>query len=82
MIKPETYPGITNSSTQSEVPATWPTYGIITFESVSLTYPDTGVKALRNLYCCFRAYEKVGSHMQDFYPSPGTIVICFCFAMF
>lgn len=38
----------------------WPNYGIVTLEGVSVTYPDTGVKALRNIFCCFRAYEKVG----------------------
>ncbi|XP_067949778.1 ATP-binding cassette sub-family C member 4-like [Watersipora subatra] len=57
-LKSETYPGTTGASV--DMPSTWPTYGIITFESVSLTYPDTGVRALRNIYCCFRAYEKVG----------------------
>ncbi|KAF6037996.1 ABCC4 [Bugula neritina] len=57
-LKSETYPGGTVTSV--DVPTNWPTYGIITFESVSLTYPDTGVKALRSVYCCFRAFEKVG----------------------
>ena len=57
-MKSETYPGSTGASS-ADMPTTWPTYGIITFESVSLTYPDTGVRALRSIYCCFRAYEKV-----------------------
>ena len=72
-LKAETYPGSTGASVDMP-PSNWPTYGIITFESVSLTYPDTGVRALRNIYCCFRAYEKVGkifSNIKDTV-SPGS----------
>ena len=63
-LKAETYPGSTGASVDMP-PSNWPTYGIITFESVSLTYPDTGVRALRNIYCCFRAYEKVGKPFSN-----------------
>ena len=86
-LKAETYPGSTGASVDMP-PSNWPTYGIITFESVSLTYPDTGVRALRNIYCCFRAYEKVGQIVSILYKRcaymgvpPGTGVsyqkVCF-----
>ena len=42
-------------------PPIWPQYGIVTFEGVSLSYEEDGKQALRNLWCCIRAYEKVRS---------------------
>lgn len=36
----------------------WPQYGIVTFEGV--TVPKRSGKVLRNIWCCFRAEEKVG----------------------
>ncbi|XP_064637687.1 ATP-binding cassette sub-family C member 4-like isoform X2 [Lineus longissimus] len=38
----------------------WPPYGIITYEGTTLQYKEKSPKVLRNFWCCFRAYEKVG----------------------
>ena len=38
--------------------ASWPQYGIITFEGVSVL-ADDGTRHLKRLFCCIKAQEKV-----------------------
>lgn len=54
-IKPEPY--IPKKITPA--PSGWPQYGIITYEGVSVKYGQDAPKALRNIWCCIRAQEKV-----------------------
>ena len=37
----------------------WPQYGIVTLEGVTLQHSDEQLRVLRNMWCCFRAEEKV-----------------------
>ena len=41
------------------LPPGWPTYGIITAESVSFQYHPSLPRVLKNMYFCVRAKEKV-----------------------
>ncbi|KXJ10258.1 Multidrug resistance-associated protein 4 [Exaiptasia diaphana] len=43
-----------------ELPSSWPEHGIITAEQLSLQYHSTLPRALKNVYFCIRAKEKVG----------------------
>ena len=47
--------------TATRASVVWPQYGIVTFEGVSLHYGEDHVRVLKNMWCCFRAEEKVRS---------------------